>query len=204
MNFNRKSANHQATHCSALATHGLVHPARHVDSCIIAGVDPQPEEIPSSRQQTIRCPFCGAPSLPVARAKVGECEYCGSSFSLEGGMCPVCGTYNGPEAESCSVCGEPLNTLARVFQRHRDARKPPQFIQQARLIAPELRATGAAASLSRMNDMETAEGLRQQSLHRQMEQQKAKDKLLMQIGLGAVAVFLVFVLAAAIFMAIVR
>lgn len=119
-------------------------------------------------------------------------------------MCPVCGTYSGPEAEFCTVCGEPLNTLARVFQRHRDARKPPQFIQQARLIAPELRESGAAGSQARMQEMETAETVRQQSIQIQMERQRAKDRLLMRIGMGAVVVFVVLVLAAAFLMAVSR
>jgi hypothetical protein len=148
--------------------------------------------------RSTRCPYCHAPQPPVAEGTPVACAYCGSHFVVSGGMCPRCGTLNAPDAETCRECGEPLTTLGRVFQRHRDARKPPQFLEFARSQAPSIKRSEAEAWRRRSDAFDAEEAHRLDTLRSRRQQQAAKDKQLLFIGLaslGVVALLVISILA---------
>jgi predicted amidophosphoribosyltransferase len=146
--------------------------------------------------RSVRCPFCQAPQPPLAEGGVVVCEFCGSEFVVTGTWCPRCGTRNGDDAETCRVCGEPLTTIGRVFQRHRDARRPPQFLEYARQQAPGIKRSEGEASRQRMADFNVQESRRLEALGRERRAQAAKDRRLLMIGLGTVGAVVVLIAGA--------
>ena len=112
-------------------------------------------------------------------------------------VCPRCGATNSVDAEACRDCGEPLTTVGRVFQRHEDARRPPQFLQYARQEAPAIKRAEAEASRRRTDTFSNQEAQRLEALHLQRQEQAAKDRTLMFIGLLFIAGLVLFIVSVA-------
>ncbi len=126
------------------------------------------------------------------------CAYCGSSFVMSPAVCPHCGTVNSEDDEACLQCGEPLTTMGRVFQRHQDARRPPQFLQHAREQAPSIKRSEAEASRLRTETFNSEEAKRLENLRIQHQVQAAKDRKLILIGLAFLACLVVLLLLVAV------
>lgn len=137
--------------------------------------------------RSTRCPYCRAPQPPMVEGASAVCAYCGSSFVMTPQVCPRCGTFNTEDAEACIDCGEPLTTVGRVFQRHEDARRPPQFLQYARQEAPTIKRAEAEASRRRSDTFSTQEAHRIEALRTQRAEQAAKDRMLLMVGLVFIA-----------------
>jgi len=148
-------------------------------------------------KRAARCPYCHAPQPPMVEGEAAACMYCGSVFSVSEGICPRCGTANLEDAEVCRECGEPLSMIGRVFQRHQDARRPPQFLEYARQQAPNIKRTEAEASRRRSDAFHAQEARRIDRLHFQRAEQAAKDRRLLVIGLTALGSLVLILLSVA-------
>lgn len=133
----------------------------------------------------------------MAEGAAAACKYCGSVFSMSEGICPRCGTANSEQAEACRECGEPLSMIGRVFQRHQDARRPPQFLAYARQQAPSIKRTEAEASRQRSDSLNAQEAKRIEGLRLQLAEQAAKDRRLMMIGLASLGGLVIILLSVA-------
>ncbi len=133
----------------------------------------------------------------MVEGEAAACVYCGSVFSMSEEICPRCGTANSEEAEVCRECGEPLSMVGRVFQRHQDARRPPQFLEFARQQAPSIRRTEAEASRRRSDSFNAQEVKRIENLRLQLAEQAAKDRRLMLIGLASLGGLVLILLSVA-------
>ncbi len=131
----------------------------------------------------------------MVEGEAGICAYCGSGFVMTGTICPRCGTANLEDAEMCQECGEPLTTVGRVFQRHQDARRPPDFLRLAREQAPSIKRSGAEASRQRTDQFSAQETRRIDTLRVQRQEQSAKDRGLMLIGLAVLGGLLLLILS---------
>lgn len=133
----------------------------------------------------------------MGEGEAGVCMYCGSVFSMSEEICPRCGTANSDEAEVCRECGEPLSMIGRVFQRHQDARRPPQFLEYARQQAPSIKRTEAEASRRLSESLNAQEARRIDDLRLQLAEQAAKDRRLMMIGLASLGCLALLLLSVA-------
>jgi zinc-ribbon domain len=135
--------------------------------------------------RSTRCPFCQAPQPATVEGATSICAHCGQSYVASGAWCPRCGTANPTEAETCRACGEPLTTVGRVFQRHRDARRPPEFLEYARRQAPHIRRSEAESARRRTEDFNAQEARRQESIRAQHRKQAEWERKLVTIGLAS-------------------
>ncbi len=121
------------------------------------------------------------------------CQRCGTGFSAVPSSCPFCGHLNPPDAESCDACGEPLSLVARVVDRQK-AQPSARRLEQARALAPMLKAEGEKASQARMAVFQRAEDLHREQVRRMSAERAKQDRRLL---LAAVAAAVVLVLALA-------
>jgi hypothetical protein len=145
--------------------------------------------------RSTRCPFCLAPQPPQVEGASSTCAYCGSDYVVSAALCPRCGRANPDDAEACLECGEPLTTVGRVFQRHRDARRPPQFLEFARQQAPALKRSEGEASRRRTEAFGELEADRVEKLRVERERQAAKDRVLVIIGVASVGALIILFVA---------
>jgi hypothetical protein len=145
--------------------------------------------------RTTRCPFCQAPQPATIEGASATCAYCGQSYTVSGARCPRCGTANAADAETCRACGEPLTMVGRVFQRHGNAGRPPQFLEYARQQAPAIRRSEAEASRRRTEGFNAQEARRLDWLRIQRQQQVDKDRRLVLIGLASLGGVVLFIAA---------
>lgn len=110
-------------------------------------------------------------------------------------VCSGCGQVWPQGSDSCPQCGEPLSTVGRVLDRHKQAGRPPRWLQQARSKAPRLKAFESAQSDQRMQIFQETERRRVEDLRRAEAERRRRDRHLILGSLSAALLFLL-VLAA--------
>ncbi len=104
-------------------------------------------------------------------------------------VCPRCSRAHPVEVEICQACGEPMTTVSRVIGRQ-GRPNPPRWLKQARSQAAEIKAREAQASDARMERFREMERQRLVALAEASARQARKDRRLLLVTGGVLAVLI--------------
>lgn len=175
--------------------------------------------------QEVACPNCQNPIDIREHGKHITCDACGSHFLLNGHLCPQCNSYHQDEElfcgqcgaaltrtcrrckasnwsaeETCTQCGAAMDIFDLLSLQHETTRRKAKEEREVEIRA--LRAQEEVAAVKRMEELREIEEQRRRFISQQLEVRRRQDNRLLLIAVTAIAVFVVLVLAYAVFLSL--
>jgi tRNA A37 threonylcarbamoyladenosine dehydratase len=166
--------------------------------------------------KSLKCPSCGGAEFEAVGESEFLCWYCGARMTLTTGQCPYCGFFNEAGAGFCANCGEDiawecaicgranpagvrycqgcgrnLDQAARIVRER--LRTAAEWREKRALGVQEVREKEELASRQRMAVFQEKERLRQEATQRALAEQRARERKMLMIVSGLIALLIVVV-----------
>lgn len=163
--------------------------------------------------QVIPCPHCAQPIDITGHGQSIHCSACAHDFILAGHTCPNCYHYHEKETAVCEQCGEGINRACRncyttnwdgddvcyncghsldIFELMYGHTKgaTAERLHRQMSEANHFKQIEAEASKKRMAELQGIENERQAALYRRRQKQRRRDRTMVLVTFGIVAVLL--------------